>query len=153
MGAGAAHLLSLYAPRYPSRVVFVCNSVRNGSRHGAGTPHPGRDPTMPRSFHLGEFEQLVLLILLREGPWATAPALIEGLAEHAPRPPSRGAVYRTLDRLAEKEYVVTRTDSGSDRRGGLPRRSFRIAPEGVAALKESRATLLELWSAVEGALD
>lgn len=108
---------------------------------------------MPKGFHLGEFEQLVLLVLLREGPWSSAPDLIEKLAEVAPRPPSRGAVYRTLDRLTEKGYVSDRSDSGSATRGGMARRSFRVAPDGVTALRESRALLLDLWSGLEGALD
>ena len=34
---------------------------------------------MPSGFHLGEFEQMVLLVLLRTGPWTSAPALIEEL--------------------------------------------------------------------------
>ena len=108
---------------------------------------------MPHSFHLGEFEHLVLLVLLKEGPWTTAPALIEGLARRAPRRPTRGAVYRTLDRLCDKGFVETRAETEANSRSGLPRRSFRVAPEGVKALKDSRNLLLELWSGLEEVLD
>ena len=108
---------------------------------------------MPQSFHLGEFEQLVLLVLLREEPGASAPDLIEALGRAAPRKPARGAVYRTLDRLAEKGLVESSIDPGSKGRGGLPRRTFRVAPDGVRALRQSRNLLLELWSGLEEVLD
>ncbi len=108
---------------------------------------------MPTSFHLGEFEHLVLLVLLRVGPWSSAPGLIEELVRHAPRNPTRGAVYRTLDRLAEKGFVTGRSEVGSPERAGLPRRSFRVSPPGLRALKQSRHLLLGLWSGLEGVLD
>lgn len=108
---------------------------------------------MPKSFHLGEFEQLVLLTLLHAGPWASAPELLDELERRAPRLPTRGAVYRTLDRLEEKGYVIGRNQDGSTVRGGLPRRSFRVAAAGIRALKEARSVLLDLWSGLEGVLD
>ncbi len=108
---------------------------------------------MPSGFHLGEFEQMVLLVLLRTGPWTSAPALIEELARRAPRAPTRGAVYRTLDRSAEKGYVDDRSEAGSSARAGLPRRAFRVAPAGVDALRASRALLQELWSGLEEVLE
>lgn len=120
-------------------VVFVCNKGLGGE--------------MPKSFHLGEFEQLVLLTLLHVGPWASAPQLLEELERRAPRVPTRGAVYRTLDRLEDKGYVIPRAQPGSPERAGLPRRSFRVAAAGIGALKESRSVLLGLWSGLEGVLD
>ena len=108
---------------------------------------------MPHSFHLGEFEQLVLLVLLREGAGTSAPVLIEALGNKTPRRPARGAVYRTLDRLIDKGLVESSTETGTASRGGLPRRGFAVAPAGLKALSDSRHLLMELWSGLEEVLD
>jgi DNA-binding PadR family transcriptional regulator len=75
------------------------------------------------------------------------------LDELAGRSVSRGALYRTLDRLEEKGWVDwTVDDEDVPERGGHPRRRFRVTPEGVEVLQASRATLLRLWSRVEEVL-
>ena len=107
---------------------------------------------MPAPVFLGEFEQLVLLALLdaaREEGDAPVVALRERLEEIAGRAVSRGALYRTLDRLEDKGWLAWCLD-GEDvpERGGHPRRRFRVTPEGVAVLRASRDTLQGLWARV-----
>ena len=108
---------------------------------------------MPKSVFLGEFEQLVLLTMLRLGDKAYAPPALEELSRIAARRVSRGALYRTLDRLAEKDFVSWVVEEKVPGRGGHPRRRFTVTPSGVAALRASRAALLELWAGVEGVLE
>jgi DNA-binding PadR family transcriptional regulator len=100
---------------------------------------------MPTNFILGEFEQLVLLGILRLGQDAHALALRESLSSIAGRPVSRGALYRTLDRLAEKGLATWDVEHDVPARGGLPRRRFTVTRQGIAALRRSRRTLLHLW--------
>ena len=54
---------------------------------------------------LGDFEQLVLLALLRHRDDGYALLIRQEIEAATDRPVSRGALYRTLDRLAEKGLV------------------------------------------------
>jgi DNA-binding PadR family transcriptional regulator len=111
---------------------------------------------MPTPVFLGEFEQLILLALLdvsREEGDAPVLVLRERMEELAGRSVSRGALYRTLDRLGDKGWVVWGLDDGDmPERGGHPRRRFRVSPEGIVVLRASRDTLEGLWSRVGEAL-
>lgn len=100
---------------------------------------------MPSNIILGEFEQLVLLGVLRLGGEAYALPLRDALSSIAGRPVARGALYRTLDRLAEKGLLTWDVEEDAPARGGLPRRRFIVTRSGIAALRRSRRTLLKLW--------
>lgn len=105
---------------------------------------------MPSPVFLGEFEQLVLIAILRLKSDSGVLALKAGLDEIARRPVSRGALYRTLDRLADKGWIDWSVDHEMrPERGGHPKRQLRVTRQGLAVLKASRRTLLELWRDVE----
>ena len=74
------------------------------------------------------------------------------LTRIAGRPVSRGALYRTLDRLSEKDFVTWVVEEKVAGRGGHPRRRFKVTPVGIAALKASRNALLDLWAGMEEVL-
>ena len=101
---------------------------------------------MPTNILIGEFEQLVLLSLLQLGDKGHALALRDKLSNIANRNISRGALYRTLDRLEEKGMVTWELEETDiPERGGKPRRRFTVTRPGISALRESRETLLQLW--------
>jgi PadR family transcriptional regulator PadR len=104
---------------------------------------------MPTNVFIGEFEQMVLLGLLQLGDEAYALALRDKLGQLAGRNVSRGALYRTLDRLEEKGYVTWEIEEKQPDRGGHPRRRFSVSRAGMDALRASRRALLELWSGLE----
>jgi len=103
---------------------------------------------MGRSF-LGEFEQRVLLAILRCGDEASPIAIRKEVARASGHEPTRGAFYTTLDRLEAKHLVRWTAVGGSDRRDGLPQRKFVVTPQGVTALRASRKALLELWNGLD----
>lgn len=95
---------------------------------------------------LGSFEQLVMLAILRRGDGAFANGVREELEGGGGRPVSRGALYRTLDRLEEKGYLESIFEGTViPERGGHPMRRFRVTDRGVEQLKKSRETLLRFW--------
>ena len=107
---------------------------------------------MTDSTRLGDFEQLVLLAILRLGPEAHGIRLRELLQDEAERRVSRGALYKTLERMEAKGLVTWVLSDSTPERGGIPRRRFQVSPAGVEALRTSRRILLGMWEGLEGAL-
>ena len=104
------------------------------------------------ALQIGEFEQLVLLSVLRLEDDAFAIEIRRELEQRADRRVSRGALYKTLERLEGKGLLAWETSESSPARGGLPRRRFLVSAQGMAALRQSRATLLRFWSGLEKSL-
>jgi len=107
---------------------------------------------MPRE-SIGEFEQLVLLTILRLGASAYGVPIHEELARHTPRPILRPSVYVALRRLEEKGLIVSRLGSPEPRRGGRARRYFELESAAFDLLRETRATLLSLWDGITPQLE
>jgi|SRR5215467_398143 len=105
--------------------------------------------------YLGEFEQLLLLAVLRLGPGsggAHAPDIARELEARAGRTVSRGHLYTTLDRLEDKGLIRWKLAPGGAVRDGLPRRLYSVSAAGIAALRESRDVLRRMWRGLEDAL-
>jgi DNA-binding PadR family transcriptional regulator len=93
---------------------------------------------------LGEFEQLVLLALLRLEHDAYGMAVRREIADRADRDVSIGAVYATLDRLEEKGLVRSRAAAATDNRGGRLRKCFTITGAGSKALERSQQAVRQM---------
>lgn len=96
---------------------------------------------MGKGDFLGEFEQLVLLALVRLGDEAYGMAVRREIEARAERPVSIGAVYATLDRLEAKGLVRSFLDEATDARGGRARKCFRMTAAGERSLSESQRAL------------
>jgi len=97
---------------------------------------------------MGEFEQLVLLAVLRRGNDAYGMEIREEIEERTGRAVSYGAVYTTLDRLERKGFVSFRLGESTPERGGRARKYFRVEPAGRDALRETRHALTVMWEGV-----
>jgi DNA-binding PadR family transcriptional regulator len=103
-------------------------------------------------FHLGEFEQRVLLAILRCGDEGSAVDARQELERLLEREVSRGAFYTTLERLEAKGLLtwnVRRRQAGNE----LPERQLHVTPEGLAELREARRSMLDMWRGLEPLLD
>ena len=103
--------------------------------------------------YVGEFEQMVLLAIMRLDDGAYGLAIHEELEAVAGRSPSSGSLYTTLDRMERKGLVESYAGEATSARGGRPRRYVRVTAEGRAQLARSRSTLMALWDGLEGALE
>ena len=103
--------------------------------------------------YLGEFEQIVLLAILRLQDDAYAIPIREEIEAQTGRRVARGALYTALDRLEQKRCLRSRMSEPLAERGGRSRRYFTVTAAGTAALRASRETLLRLWSGLEGHLE
>jgi PadR family transcriptional regulator PadR len=104
---------------------------------------------MPRREHLGEFEQIVLLAVLRLGDNAYGVSIRREIEKRTGRSLTVGALYRTFDRLEEKGYVTSRFSDPTPERGGRSKRYFKVEPLGVRALRESRDALAAMWEGLD----
>jgi len=103
--------------------------------------------------YLGEFEQTVLLAILRVGEDAYAIPILDQIHEHTGRRVARGALYTALDRLEAKGCLRSRVGEPLAERGGRARRYYTVTPGALRALKQARASLLRLWRGLEARLD
>ncbi len=105
-----------------------------------------------RSAFPAEFEQMVLLAILQIGDDAFALPVLRELDSRAGRRVSRGALYKTLERIERKGFVDWDVEEATPGRGGHPRRRFRVTPLGITALQTSRDTLFRLWQGLDAVL-
>jgi len=104
---------------------------------------------MAKTPYLGEFEQQLLLVILRLGSEAYGPDIGRELERRAGRRVLRGALYTTLDRLEDKGLVRWRTVPGTEARDGLPRRLYSATAAGIAAVRAAREVVRKLWDGLE----
>jgi PadR family transcriptional regulator len=102
---------------------------------------------------VGEFELLVILAIMRQSDAPYANRVREDLELHAGRRVTRGALYRTLDRLKEKGLIAWEVKpSETPERGGHPMRKLSVTREGIDVARSSRDVLLTFFDGLEGRL-
>ena len=101
---------------------------------------------------LGEFEQLVLLAIVRVGDEAYGVPIHDALAARTRRAINLAAVYKTLERLEAKGYVSSRVGEPTAERGGRRRKYYALETAGQQALRESLATLRRMSAGIEADL-
>lgn len=98
---------------------------------------------------LGEFEQLVLLALIRLGHDAYGVTICEDIADRTRRDVSLGAVYKTLERLEDKGLVSSRLGEPTPERGGRRKKHYRLVAAGQRALKHSISGLRSMTEGLD----
>lgn len=101
-----------------------------------------------RRTYLGEFEEMVLLmvaILDGEGYGVT---ISQALEEHTGRIVTFGTVHNTLIRLEEKGFVSSYLGGATTERGGRRKRLFRVTALGSRALQDIQQLRQELWQMI-----
>jgi PadR family transcriptional regulator PadR len=103
--------------------------------------------------NLGEFEQLVLLALLRLGPDGYGVTVQDELGRQTGRSVSLGSVYKTLLRLESKGLVSAHLGEPTAERGGRRKKHYAVTLAGRKALQRSLAALRKLSRGLDGALE
>jgi DNA-binding PadR family transcriptional regulator len=103
---------------------------------------------MTRSFH-GEFEQLVLLAILRLGSDAYGTSIRHEIEDRTGRSVTVGALYSALDRLERKGFLRAELGDPTPQRGGRARRHYTVLPAGLAELRRARRALARMWDGLE----
>ena len=104
---------------------------------------------MNRGEMLTEFEQLVLLALVRLGRDAYGVTIREEIEERAGRAVSLASAYAALERMQQRGYVSSWVSEPQPVRGGRSRKYFQIEAAGALALRLSRAAMQRMWDGLE----
>ena len=89
---------------------------------------------MATPINLGEFEQLILLAILRLRDNAYGVTIRAELADRAGRTVAPGALYTALERLETKALITSRMSDPTPQRGGRAKRHVTVTAAGVEAL-------------------
>ena len=103
--------------------------------------------------NLGEFEQLVLLALLRLGADGYGVTVQDELNRQGGRVVSLGTVYKTLLRMESKGLVSAHLGAPTAERGGRRKKHYAVTLAGKKALARSLSALRKLSLGLGAALD
>ena len=93
------------------------------------------------SDNLGDFEQLVMLAVLRLDDEAYGTSIREELKVRAERDVSPGAIFTTLERLESRGLVSSRYGEPTAERGGRSKRFYKLTADGRRALARALRTV------------
>ena len=100
---------------------------------------------MPTRSYLGEFELMVMLVLIRLGEDAYGVPISREIEEASGREVAIGSVYATLERLEQKGFVSSSLGEPTAERGGRAKRYFHVTKRGLREVRKTRQALISLW--------
>lgn len=95
---------------------------------------------------LGEFEEVILLLVGILGKEAYAFKVAEEFESQTTRNVSIGAVHSTLTRLEEKGFLTSEMGASTAERGGRRKRIYTITAYGRKTLAAAREFKMGLWN-------
>lgn len=99
---------------------------------------------------LGEFEEVILLLVGILGEEAYSFKLAEEFKAQTNRDVSIGAVHSTLSRLEDKGFLNSKMGKSTAERGGRRKRIYTITAYGKKILAASRDFKVALWNQYPG---
>ena len=99
-------------------------------------------------YHLGEFEEIVMLTVAILHGEAYGVAIIEEMETRLKRSVSIGSLQTVLKRLEEKGYLSSELGEATKVRGGKRKRYFTVTNLGKETLKQAKEQRLGLWNAI-----
>jgi len=100
--------------------------------------------------HLGEFEELVLLVVGVLFDNAYGVAVKKEIEDQAQRRVTLSTVHAALHRLEKKGFVQSRLGDPTSRRGGKRKRLFVLTAAGSQAIQRAQQLRQKLWEAIPG---
>ena len=101
-----------------------------------------------RRTYLGEFEEVVLLMVVILDGEGYGVSVSQALEEHTGRVVTFGTVHNTLIRLEEKGFLTSALGGATAERGGRRKRLFRVTALGSRAIQEIEQLRQTLWQLV-----
>lgn len=98
--------------------------------------------------YLGEFEELVLLMVGALYDEAYGVAVMEEIKDETGRSVNISAIHSALRRLEEKGFVKSRMGGATNERGGRRKRYFVLTSYGKKALDDAQSLRLKLYNRI-----
>lgn len=98
-----------------------------------------------KGIHLGELEELILLMVGILHPEAYGVSVMDELEKQTDRKLNISAVHATLTRLEEKGLLKSRMSEPTETRGGRSKRIFLLTAAGKRALEEVNELRTQLY--------
>ena len=95
---------------------------------------------------IGDFEQLILLALIRLGPEAYGVSIRQDIEARTTRTISAGALYTALNRLEHRGFVTSRLGEPTPMRGGKRKRLYSLRPAGEESVARAYDSLRQMAS-------
>ncbi len=99
-------------------------------------------------YHLGEFEEIVMLTVAILHGKAYGVAILGEIEERLGRKVSIGSLQTVLRRLEDKGYLHSEFGEATQARGGKRKRFFTVSNFGMQVLQETKEQRLQLWNAI-----
>ena len=98
--------------------------------------------------NLGEFEELLLLIVLILQEEAYMLRIKDEIKSQVDRTISMGALHTTLTRLEKKDFLKSEMGGATKERGGRRKRIYELTASGKSTLNEVKEMRANLWNQV-----
>ena len=98
--------------------------------------------------NLGEFEELILLLVIILQKEAYVNRIKEAIYEQVKRKVSMGALHSTLSRLEKKAFLTSEMTGASTERGGRRKRVYELTALGKKTLREANDQRQMLWKQI-----
>ena len=95
--------------------------------------------------HLGEFEEIVLLVIAALQQEAYGLAIKKELEEQTGRNITISAVHAACNRLADKDFLTAEFGERSAKRGGKRKKIYTVSLKGQRALQNAYELRQKLW--------
>ncbi len=100
---------------------------------------------------LGEFQQKLLLTVIRLGSNAYGMQIRREIHERTGRNVAIGQIYTVLGRLEQKGFVSSRMGDPTPERGGRAKKFYKVTAKGERALDEAQHAIESLSEGLEPA--
>jgi len=97
---------------------------------------------------LGEFEELVLMLVAALQEDAYGAAIAEEIETRLQRSVTLSAVHVTLYRLEDKGYIKSKTGGATKERGGRRKRIYAVTSAGLSMLRVMKDVRIDLWKMI-----
>ena len=105
-----------------------------------------------KRIYLGEFEEVVLLIVAMLGEGAYGVKITHEIIQQTSRSVRLNQVHVSLHRLEDKGMIISKMGDPTPERGGRRKRIFTITAFGRQTLNEMQAVRGHLWNLVPSSM-
>jgi len=97
---------------------------------------------------VGEFEEIVLLTVMKLGAEAYGVAVKKDIEDSLGRTVSIGALHTALQRMTDKGLINSKLGQSTAARGGKRKRFFTVVDAGVELLERAKVDRMKLWQSI-----